>query len=43
VIPDLNQSPGKIFKPIFDLIWNACGFAETMTLDEQGNWTWRNR
>jgi Schlafen, AlbA_2 len=30
--------PGKILKPIFDRVWNACGFKATTNLDDEGNW-----
>jgi hypothetical protein len=38
VVEDFSEPPGKILKPLFDLIWNACGYAQTKTLDDQGNW-----
>jgi hypothetical protein len=38
VVESFEEPAGKVLKPIFDLIWNACGYAETKTLDNQGNW-----
>jgi hypothetical protein len=28
----------QVLKPIFDLIWNACGFRGSTNFDENGNW-----
>lgn len=41
VVMDFTEKPGKILKPIFDLIWNACGYPATKTLDNDGNWIFR--
>jgi hypothetical protein len=38
VIQDFTVSAGKILKPVFDIVWNACGFSKTPYLDEEGNW-----
>jgi hypothetical protein len=42
VVDDLNESPGKILKPLFDLVWNACGYAKSKNFDDQGNWIGRH-
>jgi Putative DNA-binding domain len=41
VVDSFEEKPGKILKPLFDLIWNACGYARTRTLDDEGNWIYR--
>jgi Putative DNA-binding domain len=28
-----------ILKPIFDMIWNACGWEKSLNYDEKGNWS----
>jgi hypothetical protein len=43
VLPEsIIQAPStptsKILKPIFDLIWNACGFRGSTNFDENGDW-----
>ncbi|GAB4393083.1 MAG: hypothetical protein Tsb005_09850 [Gammaproteobacteria bacterium] len=37
IMTNLNEPPEKILKPIFDLVWNACGFAKSLNYDEQNN------
>ncbi|AXC09925.1 hypothetical protein ACPOL_0550 [Acidisarcina polymorpha] len=32
-----------ILKPMFDLIWNACGFPASQNFDADGNWVTRRR
>jgi hypothetical protein len=38
VVESFDESPGRILKPLFDLVWNACGYAKSKNFDEQGNW-----
>jgi Schlafen, AlbA_2 len=38
MVESFDEPPGKILKPIFDLIWNACGFAKSKNFDDRGNW-----
>jgi hypothetical protein len=38
VIEDFSTPPGKILKPLFDLVWNACGFPSSRNRDTEGNW-----
>lgn len=37
-VEDLNEQTEKILKPIFDSIWNACGFKKCSAYDEQGTY-----
>ena len=37
MVQDFATPPGQIFKPIFDSIWNACGFPMSTNYDAQGN------
>lgn len=32
------ENTEQIFKPVFDLIWNACGFDGSLNYDENGKW-----
>lgn len=38
VVEDLSAPLTKVLKPIFDLIWNACGFLKSKNFDDEGNW-----
>jgi hypothetical protein len=38
VIESFDESPARILKPLFDLVWNACGYVGSRNFDEQGNW-----
>jgi hypothetical protein len=38
LIESYDAKPGKILKPLFDLIWNAFGSPQTAYLDDEGNW-----
>lgn len=38
IIEERDVSPETILKPIFDLIWNACGEPRSLNFDENGNW-----
>lgn len=41
VVEDLEIAPGKILKPMFDLVWNACGYPASRNFDSEGNWVQR--
>src|SRR5258708_17209706 len=41
VIDNYEESVGKILKPMFDLVWNACGQLKSPHLDDNGNWIGR--
>ena len=41
VVESFDEPAGKILKPIFDLIWNACGYAKSKNFDDSGNWIGR--
>ncbi|MBZ5656501.1 MAG: ATP-binding protein [Acidobacteriia bacterium] len=38
LVEDLLTPIGKILKPLFDLVWNACGFPSSRNFDSEGNW-----
>jgi len=38
LVEDLLTPIGKILKPLFDLVWNACGFPSSRNFDSAGNW-----
>jgi hypothetical protein len=38
VVEDLSTPVGKILKPLFDLVWNACGYPSSKNFDTGGNW-----
>jgi Putative DNA-binding domain len=35
-------NPGAVLKPMFDLVWNACGKQGSPNFDERGNWIGRS-
>ncbi len=37
-IDSYDIEPKDILKPMFDLVWNACGYTHDYNFDEQGNW-----
>ncbi|MGA9670531.1 MAG: ATP-binding protein, partial [Terracidiphilus sp.] len=41
LVQDLTVEPVKVLRPMFDLIWNACGFEGSRNFDEEGNWVQR--
>ncbi len=38
IIEDYNFSPSQLLKPIFDSIWNACGFERSFNYSKEGLW-----
>lgn len=38
VIESLDEPASKILKPLFDLVWNACGYSSSVHFDDKGNW-----
>jgi hypothetical protein len=42
LVQDYTTPVGQILKPMFDLVWNACGYAGSRNFDADGNWV-RNR
>jgi hypothetical protein len=38
LVEDLSMPIGRILKPLFDLVWNACGFPSSRNFDSEGNW-----
>jgi len=41
LVESFDEPPGKILKPMVDLVWNACGHAKSRNFDDQGNWIQR--
>jgi Putative DNA-binding domain len=41
VIDDLGADASSLLRPVFDLIWNASGFARSFNFDTQGKWVGR--
>lgn len=41
IVQDLSVEPFEILKPMFDLVWNACGFAASRNFDNEGKWVQR--
>jgi hypothetical protein len=37
LIESLDDSPKTILRPVFDLVWNACGWPRSINFDEKGN------
>jgi hypothetical protein len=38
LIEDLSQPTEKLLRPLFDQIWNGCGFARSLNYDADGKW-----
>lgn len=38
LIDDLALNPSQSFRPVFDLLWQACGYRQSLNYDEQGHW-----
>lgn len=38
IIESYDIEPKDILRPMFDLIWNACGFKRSYNFNETGNW-----
>lgn len=38
IIEDYSIDSKVVLKPLFDLIWNACGYQGSLNFDEHGNW-----
>ena len=38
IIEDYNFNPQQLLKPIFDSIWNACGFEMSFNYTKEGVW-----
>ena len=41
IIEDYNFEPSQLLKPIFDSIWNACGFERSLNYTTEGVWKQR--
>ena len=38
IVESYDVDPKSILRPMFDLIWNACGFERSYNFDNDGNW-----
>jgi hypothetical protein len=38
IVETPSTPTSQVLKPVFDLIWNACGFPGSTNFDENGNW-----
>jgi hypothetical protein len=38
IVGNLSTPPEQILKPLFDLIWNACGYPGSKNFDSEGKW-----
>jgi hypothetical protein len=41
LVHEFKTPVGKILKPMFDLVWNACGYPSSTNFDVDGNWVGR--
>jgi hypothetical protein len=41
VVDDLSVDSSTILRPLFDLVWNASGFARSRNFDDSGKWVGR--
>jgi hypothetical protein len=38
LIESLAEPPDRLLHPLFDQLWNACGWYGSINYDEAGNW-----
>lgn len=38
IMNNYADNPGSILRPMFDLVWNACGYERSNNFDDKGNW-----
>jgi hypothetical protein len=38
LVENFAEHPVKILKPLFDVVWNACGWERSINYDPNGNW-----
>jgi hypothetical protein len=38
LIEDASKPAGKLLRPLFDQIWNGCGWAASLNYDKDGDW-----
>jgi hypothetical protein len=38
LINNYDEPASRILRPLFDTVWNACGFARSLNYDADGNW-----
>ena len=41
LVEDVTKPAGRLLRPLFDQIWNGCGWAASVNYDEQGDWVQR--
>ena len=41
LIEDTGKPAGRLLRPLFDQIWNGCGWAASLNYDENGDWVQR--
>ena len=39
LIESVTESPGRLLRPLFDQVWNGCGWHGSLNYDASGNWT----
>ncbi len=43
VLEDFDYEADKVLRPLFDAVWNAAGWPQSLNYDENGNWRQRPR
>lgn len=38
VVDDLATPPAEVLRPMFDMVWNACGHRQSLNFDADGKW-----
>lgn len=38
LLESVGESPDRLFRPLFDQVWNACGWERSINYDDDGNW-----
>ena len=42
LIEDTSKPAGRLLRPLFDQVWNGCGWAASLNYDENGDWVQRS-
>ena len=43
LVESYDVKPERVLKPIFDSVWNACGFAKSLNYNENDEWSPQRR
>ncbi|MBK9294843.1 MAG: hypothetical protein IPM57_10460 [Oligoflexia bacterium] len=38
IVENIDEKAEKVLRPLFDMLWNACGYSACKSYNEQGQW-----